>query len=90
LVTVTWNSIKEQDDNGFYSIEFLSIGHSTAAEHADLIRMHMEKEFGAAFTGETNGTEAVFEWRVKGVKIGLSFFERHSNKLDLRIEKIGI
>jgi hypothetical protein len=88
LSVVLWDA-KNEGLKLLGSVEFLSIGDNGAEKRIEVISSHLDKAIGSPLKNEMIDTDVLKEWRIGDVKISLSFFERHSNKLHFQIIKGG-
>jgi len=85
LTTMFWRYRIESLFKKFNHIEFWAIGDKEAENYLELIRGHIENQFGNPTKEETENREVSLEWEINNVKISLYFFEQHVYKLHLKI-----
>ena len=88
LTTTFWNHREESANKRFNRIDFWTVGDEEAEKYLELIRLHLENQFGLPGRKEISETDAIFEWLINGMKLHLYFFEQHVNKLHFEISRL--
>ena len=88
LTSHYWNIDKKPEERKLTNIEFWAIGDNEATKYEELIYHHLIENFGEAIQEETfNGGDKLRKWEIGNTKITLHFFEMHSYRLCLKLEK---
>lgn len=87
LTTIYWDHKAEGDFKKFNSIGFWSIGDKQAEKYIEIISSHLENEIGLPGKKQAVDSDILLEWKIKDIKLSLSFFERHAYKLHFEINK---
>lgn len=87
LTTTYWNHREDSVYKRFNSIGF-SIAGDEANKYLDLIKKHVEDNFGKALKEDISDTQVTLDWLISDTRLHLYFFEQHVCKLNFEISRI--
>jgi len=88
LTTTYWNHREDSVYKIFSSINFSVTGNEEAKESLELIKSHLEQQFGEAQNKEITDTEVILEWIVNNTRLCIHYFEQYTNKLTFTIDRL--
>ncbi|MDB5087968.1 MAG: hypothetical protein JWR09_1962 [Mucilaginibacter sp.] len=87
LTTTYWNHREDSVYKRFNSINF-SIAGDEANKYLDLIKAHLENNFGVAIKKDISDTQVTLDWLISDTRLHLYFFEQQVYKLNFEISRI--
>ena len=87
LTTTYWNHREDSVYKRFNSISF-SVAGEEANRYLNLIKKHLEDNFGKALKEDISDTQVTLDWLINDARLHLYFFEQHVCKLNFEISRI--